>query len=65
VIAWSFVLSSLAFSIALPYAAWKGHRGLVAEGPFDNWVVYVGNVVGAMSSLVGAVALVSAVIRLM
>jgi hypothetical protein len=64
-IAWSFVLSSLAFSIALPYGAWKGHRGLVAEGPFDNWVVYGGNVVGAMSSLVGAVALVSAVIRLM
>jgi hypothetical protein len=38
VIAWSFVLSGLAFSIALPYGAWKGHRGLVAEGPFDNWV---------------------------
>jgi len=65
VIAWSFVLSSLAFSIALPYGAWKGHRGLVAEGPFDNWVVYGGNVVGALSSLVGAVALVSAVIRSM
>ena len=62
VIAWSFVLSSLAFSIALPYGAWKGHRGLVAEGPFDNWVVYGGNVVGALSSLIGAVALVSAVI---
>ena len=65
VIAWSFVLSSVAFSIALPYGAWKGHRGLVAEGPFDNWVVYGGNVIGALSSLVGAVALVSAVIRSM
>lgn len=65
VIAWSFVLSSVAFSIALPYGAWKGHRGLVAEGPFDNWVVYGGNVVGALSSLVGAVALVSAAIRSM
>ena len=65
VIAWSFVLSGLAFSIALPYGAWKGHRGLVAEGPFDNWVVYGGNVVGAASSLVGAVALVYAVIRLL
>jgi hypothetical protein len=65
VIAWSFVLSGLAFSIALPYGAWKGHRGLVAEGPFDNWVVYGGNVVGALSSLVGAVALVYAVIRLL
>jgi hypothetical protein len=65
VIAWSFVLSGLAFSIALPYGAWKGHRGLVAEGPFDNWVVYGGNVVGAVSSLVGAVVLVYAVIRLL
>ncbi len=65
VIAWSFVLSGLAFSIALPYGAWKGHRGLVAEGPFDNWMVYGGNVVGALSSLVGAVALVCAVIRLL
>jgi hypothetical protein len=65
VIAWSFVLSGLAFSIALPYGAWKGHRGLVAEGPFDNWVVYGGNVVGALSSLVGAVVLVYAVIRLL
>lgn len=65
VIAWSFALSGLAFSIALPYGAWKGHRGLVAEGPFDNWVVYGGNVVGAVSSLVGAVALVYAAIRLL
>jgi hypothetical protein len=65
VIAWSLVLSGLAFSIALPYGAWKGHRGLVAEGPFDNWVVYGGNVVGALSSLVGAVALVYAEIRLL
>ena len=65
VIAWSFVLSGLAFSIALPYGAWKGHRGLVAAGPFDNGVVYAGNVVGALSSLVGAVALVYAAIRLL
>ncbi|MEO6065089.1 MAG: hypothetical protein ABIP49_04850 [Lysobacterales bacterium] len=65
VIAWSFVLSALGFSIALPYGAWKEHRGLVAEGPFDNWVVYWGNVIGALSSLVGAVALVYSVIRLL
>jgi len=63
VIAWSFVLSGLAFSIALPYGAWKGHRGLAAEGPLDNWVVYAGNIVGAASSLVGAVALVYAAFR--
>jgi hypothetical protein len=63
VIAWSFALSGLAFSIALPYGAWKGHRGLVAAGPPDNWVVYMGNVVGALSSLVGSVALVWAVMK--
>ena len=65
VIALSFVLSGLAFSIALPYGAWKGQRGLVAAGPFENWVVYAGNVVGAASSLVGAVALVWAAVRLL
>ena len=65
IIAWSFALSGLAFSIALPCGAWTGYRGLVAEGPFNNWIVYGGNVVGALSSLVGAVALVSAVIRSM
>jgi hypothetical protein len=62
-IAWSFTVSGLAFALALPYGAWKGHRGLVAEGPFDNWTVYVGNVLGAGSSLAGAVALVYSVIR--
>ena len=64
IVAWAFFLSGLAFSIALPYGAWKGQRGLVAEGPFDNWLVYGGNVVGALASLVGAVALVIALLRL-
>ena len=62
-IAWSFALSGLAFSFALPYGAWKGHRGLVAEGPFDNWAVYTGNVIGALSSLAGTMALVYVVAR--
>jgi hypothetical protein len=64
VIAWSFALSGVAFSIALPYGAWRGHRGLVARGPLDNWVVYAGNVIGALSSLAGTLALVYAVMRL-
>jgi hypothetical protein len=63
VIALGFALSGLAFSIALPYGAWKRQRGLVAEGPLDNWVVYVGNVVGALASLCGTLALLSAAIR--
>jgi hypothetical protein len=64
-VAWSFVLSGLAFSIALPYGAWRGHRGLVAAGPLDNWVVYAGNTIGALSSLVGACALTYALISLL
>jgi hypothetical protein len=63
VIAWSFALSGAAFSIALPYGAWRGHRGLAAHGPFDNWVVYAGNVIGALSSLAGTLVLVYAAIR--
>ena len=64
-VAWSFLLSGVAFSIALPYGAWKRQRGLVAQGPIDNWVVYAGNVTGALSSLVGAIVLVYALSRLL
>lgn len=64
VISWGFTLSGFAFSIALPYAARAGHRGLVAAGPLDNWIVYAGNVVGAATSLGGTVALVAATLRL-
>jgi hypothetical protein len=64
-VAWGFALSGLAFCIALPFGAWKGQRGLAATGPLDNWVVYWGNVTGALASLVGTVALVYAAIRSM
>ena len=55
---WAFVVSGYAFTVALPLGAHFGHRGLTSEPPFLNRVVYVGNVIGAVSSLVGAALLV-------
>jgi hypothetical protein len=55
---WAFVVSSYAFAAALPLGAHYGHRGLTFKPPFLNRVVYAGNVVGAIGSLVGAVLLV-------
>ena len=55
---WSFVLSGYGFCIALPYGAWVGHRGLSIEGPSQNKVVYAGNMVGAIGSLIGTLILI-------
>ena len=58
VMVWAFVVSGYAFTVSLPLAAHFGHRGLTSEPPFLDRVVYVGNMLGAVSSLVGAVLLV-------
>jgi hypothetical protein len=50
--------SGYAFAIALPYAAWVGYRGLTNEKPAKNQVVYVGNIVGAIGSLVATLVLI-------
>jgi hypothetical protein len=55
---WSFVVSGYGFCIALPYGAWVGHRGLSIEGPSQNKVVYAGNMVGAIGSLIGTLVLI-------
>jgi hypothetical protein len=55
---WAFVVSSYAFAAALPLGAHFGYRGLTAKPPFLNRVVYAGNIVGAIGSLVGAALLV-------
>lgn len=55
---WAFVVSSYAFTVALTLGAHYGHRGLTPKPPFLNRIVYVGNVLGAIASLVGAVLLV-------
>ncbi len=57
---WSMVVSGYGFCIALPYGAWVGHRGLSIAGPSQNKVVYVGNIVGAIGSLIGTLILIFA-----
>jgi len=64
VLKWSvalfLIVSSYAFCFSLPLAAVVGHRGLSARGPASAKLVYAGNVVGAASSLLAAVALIYA-----
>jgi hypothetical protein len=55
---WSFVISGYGFSIALPYGAWVGQRGLSAEKPIKNQFVYVANILGAVGSLIGTLVLI-------
>jgi hypothetical protein len=59
-IAIALVVSSYAFCISLPLAAMVGHRGLSPGGPRSARLVYVGNSVGALASLVAAGMLVYA-----
>ena len=59
-VALSLIVSSYAFCISLPLGAVVEHRGLSSEGPWQAKAVYAGNMVGAWSSLVGAVLLVVA-----
>ena len=60
VVALSLIVSSYAFCFSLPLAAIVGHRGLSSRGPTSAKLVYVGNMVGAVSSLVAAAALLCA-----
>jgi hypothetical protein len=60
VIARSLIVSSYAFCFSLPLAAVVGHRGLSARGPISAMLVYTGNAVGAVSSLVAAAAFIYA-----
>jgi hypothetical protein len=57
VVALFLIVSSYAFCFSLPLAAVVGQRGLSSRGPTSAKVVYVGNIVGAVSSLVAAAVL--------
>lgn len=59
-IALSLIVSSYAFCFALPLSAWVGHRGLSSQGPLKAKLVYLGNMLGAASSMLAAVALLYA-----
>jgi hypothetical protein len=60
VVALFLIVSSYAFCFSLPLAAVVGHRGLSSRGPTSAKLVYVGNVVGAVSSLVASAGLLYA-----
>jgi len=54
----SLIVSGYAFCFALPLGALLGHRGLANDGPWAARLVYAGNLLGALSSLLAAVLLV-------
>ena len=58
ILVWSLVISGYGFSIALPYGAWVGHRGLAVGKTIESNIVYLGNVVGAVGSLVSTSTLI-------
>ena len=51
---WSLVASGYGFVVALPYGAAVGMRGLEPVGPASNLLVFIGNTIGVLGSLVGA-----------
>ena len=48
-----FIVSGYAFSFALYLGPHVGHRGLSYTGPFLAKTVYLGNSIGALTSLLG------------
>ncbi len=59
-IADSLIVSGYSFCVSLPLAASVGHRGLSYRGPFKAKVVFLGNVLGAVTSLLASLALIYA-----
>ena len=58
ILVWSSVISGYGFCVALPYGAWVGHRGLAVSKTIESNIVYLGNVVGAIGSLVSTSTLI-------
>jgi hypothetical protein len=58
VIAIAFIVSAYGFCVSTPLAALTGERGLSSGGAGLGRLVYFGNWVGAVASIVGAAALV-------
>jgi hypothetical protein len=56
----AFIISGYGFSIALTVEPFIGNRGLSWSGTWSNKFVFVGNVIGALSSLIGSFLLVYA-----
>ena len=60
VIAVALIVSSYAFCFSLLLAPLVGHRGLSSKGPLAAKLVYLGNMLGAVTSLIAGVALLYA-----
>jgi hypothetical protein len=59
-IATLLIVSGYSFAVALPLAGMTGERGLAYRGPLQAKVVFVGNALGAVTSLLASLALVYA-----
>jgi hypothetical protein len=57
-IAWSLIISSHGFVLALTVGAWKGCQGLTPAPCGIRTVLYGGHIVGALGSLVGITVLI-------
>jgi hypothetical protein len=57
------IVSGYSFCVALTLAALVGERGLSHRGPFKAKVVFAGNVLGAVTSLLASAALAYAAFR--
>ena len=64
VIAIVFIVSGYGFMLALLLGPVVGQRGLSVKGPIAAKIVYSGNIVGAIASLVGTLILLYAVWRI-
>ena len=60
VVAVAFVVSAYGFCVSTPLAAVTGQRGLAAGGAGLGKLVYLGNIIGALASVVASVALLYA-----
>ncbi len=56
----ALITSGYGFCFALTLEPFVGDRGLFWTGVWSNKVVFIGNVIGALSSLIGSIALVYA-----
>jgi len=63
ILAIAYIISGYGFCFALTIEPFVGDRGLSWSGTWSNKVVYLGNITGALSSLIGTLVLVYASYR--